>query len=36
MKGDPDKVTSPESNVVEREMYIAARPETVFSFFVQM
>ncbi len=33
MKGDPAKVTSPESNVVEREMYIAARPETIFSFF---
>jgi uncharacterized protein YndB with AHSA1/START domain len=26
-------VTSHESDVVEREIYIAARPETIFSFF---
>jgi uncharacterized protein YndB with AHSA1/START domain len=26
-------VTSPENDVVEREIHIAARPETVFSFF---
>ena len=26
-------MTSPENDVVERELYIAARPETVFSFF---